>query len=119
ISPQDPVTKTWNVHKSILRSYYSCLDSAGSYRGFLAPCMLVRGCQKPCGRPQGVQREPLDSARRRSDRDDHDREPAICLDFIYRSHHSGYRLETLRYPMGLDAVYRLGNLGDAFLRLDH
>src|SRR2546421_1719101 len=88
--------------------------------GFLPPCMLVRGCPKTYTQPQGVQeRESLDSARRCGDRDDYDREPAIRLDFIYRSHHSGYRLETLRYPMGLDAVYRLGNLGDAILRLDH
>src|SRR5580765_6911233 len=63
--------------------------------------------------------QPLGAALRGSDRDDHDRQPAVLLDAVRQSDSDGYRVEALRDLARLHAVHPVPDVGAAARRMAH
>ena len=54
-----------------------------------------------------------------ADRDDHDREPAVCLDAVRQAAAGGHGLEALGHPVRVHAVHPVPDVGAAARRLAH
>ena len=69
------------------------------------------------GRVAVRHQQSLVPARRVADRDDHDREPAVCLDAVRPAAAGRHRLEALGHPVRVHAVHPVPDLGAAARRL--
>ena len=104
------------------RAVYACAkmldekrsaERAARWRGEGSPPLIKTGGSI------GEHQQPLVSALRFADRDDHDRQPPVLLDVVRRADANGDEVEVVRHPVGVHALHPVPDLGATGAGISH